>query len=1130
MKRHWIISLLLAVVAIFGYGQSGVYVQKTNIPTIYIDTEGAESITSKTNYINATMVYVSGTDTVRYEDMKIRGRGNSTWGLAKKPYRIKFNESTKFLGKGYAKNKSWTLLANHGDKSLLRNAVTSKMGEFLGLPFNPAARFVDLVLNGTYLGNYQISDHVNVDNKRVEIFEQDYFADDTSNITGGYLLEIDGFATGEPVYFRTGRNLMVTVKSPDEDYINTAQIDYIRNYLNEFEGRLFNSSFTDSLTGYRPMIDSATVVPWYIATELSANVDGFWSTYIYKEQDDPKIYFGPLWDYDIAYNNCNRTGDVTYASMIDKGFGDGLAKVWAKQLIRDPWFNKAVNDAWEMKTAEGLEACLHHYIDSMAALINESQRLNYSRYSIDSRVYNEIYLYSTYDEYINQLKEFITDHALFLTTLFAGRAGVGGDGGGNGGDGGDGGDGNGDGDGEEPVELQPFELNNAYFYRIYNKGNNKVLDVADADDGSKKIVINSPTYGRDTQLWRIEKVGDYYRLVNRAVEMAFNDPSLNSVETQLNLVDVADGDTRQLWDFVVVNENGNYNIINVGTDFVINNKGGFSNEGNPVISYYNNDRNTISNNRQWRIFPEELIPDYIPDEVKEMLNATITEAEVFLQSLGEWQISDAPFYYSIGNIEQLRQAIADSRTFESTVADDYILMNVNLAAALDQARKVNVPSAAKQYVLRHKDSGYVLNLTADRASVLPYDSESADQHFVIEHSGVEDVYYLKSANGLYLSIGTSDSWNMYGFESVFDHAKAGLAFVPMDGFYRINAKNGLMGTTYLESDSKVYGDKIEANIGIKAYCDWLLEEPEEAVDRLLREKAARLASSLQEAREMLWAIPASWIGDAPMQTSPQYVAALEDAIAVVENGWYSTVEEYDTAIGLLNQATEDVALLNAPQGDKLYNLRHSSGLNLSSANGLTLENANVGDVEQRFSLIAVDGERNCYNIIGCNGYLSVESEEATGFMFADTPRGEYGRFVVSQAGDSIFSLSSIIGFMGVQGAGGGEAVVPSVPGDGESVLWSLVEVDENIETGIAGYVQNIDYAVRYDRARQTVGFVSFDLQAMADVDVLLYTVGGRLLYTFKATQEQSLADIPTGTYLVQWSWNGRQHTVKLRKE
>ena len=180
-----IFSILFFLISLFGYAQKSMYVQKTNIPTIYIDTYNNQSVTSKTEYIYATMVYVSGTDTLRYDSMKIRGRGNSTWGLAKKPYRIKFKESTKFLGKGYAKNKSWTLLANHGDKSLLRNAVTSRMGEFLGMPFNPAAHFVDLVLNGTYLGNYQVSDQVNVDNKRVEIFEQDYVATETSNITGG---------------------------------------------------------------------------------------------------------------------------------------------------------------------------------------------------------------------------------------------------------------------------------------------------------------------------------------------------------------------------------------------------------------------------------------------------------------------------------------------------------------------------------------------------------------------------------------------------------------------------------------------------------------------------------------------------------------------------------------------------------------------------------------------------------------------------------------------------------------------------------------------------------------------------------------------------------------------------------
>ena len=192
------IVLCLAVVTCMAQ-----YTQLTNIPTIYIETFGNKSVTSKTTYVYATMTYVDGDKIVQYDSLQIRGRGNSTWGLAKKPYRIKFHESTKFLGKGYAKNKSWTLLANHGDKSLLRNAVTFTMGDFLGQPFSPAAHFVDLVLNGTYLGNYQVSDQINVDNKRVEVYEQEEVATDTSNITGGYLVEIDGFGSGEQVNFRT---------------------------------------------------------------------------------------------------------------------------------------------------------------------------------------------------------------------------------------------------------------------------------------------------------------------------------------------------------------------------------------------------------------------------------------------------------------------------------------------------------------------------------------------------------------------------------------------------------------------------------------------------------------------------------------------------------------------------------------------------------------------------------------------------------------------------------------------------------------------------------------------------------------------------------------------------------------
>ena len=232
---RWLLWVTLAFVVVPAMAQ---YTQMTNLPTVYIDTYNKRSITSKTSYIFSTLTYVDEDGAVTYDSVQIRGRGNSTWGLAKKPYRLRFKESTRFLGKGYAKARSWTLLANHADKSLIRNAVTFDMGQFVGLPYNPASLFVDLVLNGTYLGSYQISDQINVDKKRVNIVEQETRPGPDDDISGGYLMEVDGFGDSPLIY--TSKSLYVSLKSPDSEVLTSAQRDYVREFLNDFENRLFD--------------------------------------------------------------------------------------------------------------------------------------------------------------------------------------------------------------------------------------------------------------------------------------------------------------------------------------------------------------------------------------------------------------------------------------------------------------------------------------------------------------------------------------------------------------------------------------------------------------------------------------------------------------------------------------------------------------------------------------------------------------------------------------------------------------------------------------------------------------------------------------------------------------------------
>ena len=563
------------------------FTRLSNLPAIYINTFDHCPITSKTDYVYATMHYVDENDNLTtYDSLQIRGRGNSTWGLPKKPFRIKFHKKEKFLGQGYAKAKSWTLLANAGDKSLMRNAVTSLMGEFTSLKFNPAAKFVDLVLNGEFLGNYQISDQVEVRPHRVDIMEQDLPLSDTSDISGGYLLEVDGFADGN--CFNTNRYwLTIRIHYPDEDDIVERQKDYIRNYINDFEGVLAGDDYTDAEKGYRQWVDSASLADWYICTELSANIDGFWSTYFYKEQDDPLLYWGPLWDFDIAYDNDYRKPGTTDRMMTEYGYGQ--TREWMVRMWSDPWFARLINRRYAELLDEGLVEYLHEKIDSLDNLLQASQELNYEKWGINRQMYHEIVLYSSFDQYVQDLKTFITSHAAYLSTAFAGMLP--------------------DNPDTPDDPTQPF-VPEDYYYRLTNARTGKAIDVE-----SRSIVQYATSDDRPTQEWQIKAVGDRFQLINRSEALALNDPTegdagpTTNVGTTLNLAVPDDLDLRQLWSLVPQGNGEYYNLLNAYTQHVANLSGGSAEDYTPILSYTNDERNGVSQNRLWNIKPTVELPE-----------------------------------------------------------------------------------------------------------------------------------------------------------------------------------------------------------------------------------------------------------------------------------------------------------------------------------------------------------------------------------------------------------------------------------------------------------------------------------------------------------------------------------------
>ena len=64
-----------------------------------------------------------------------RGRGNSTWDMPKKPFKIKLAESEDLLAMG--ENSHWVLLAGSMDTVMMRNRLAAYMGRELGLLFTP---------------------------------------------------------------------------------------------------------------------------------------------------------------------------------------------------------------------------------------------------------------------------------------------------------------------------------------------------------------------------------------------------------------------------------------------------------------------------------------------------------------------------------------------------------------------------------------------------------------------------------------------------------------------------------------------------------------------------------------------------------------------------------------------------------------------------------------------------------------------------------------------------------------------------------------------------------------------------------------------------------------------------------
>ncbi|WP_298649546.1 CotH kinase family protein [uncultured Proteiniphilum sp.] len=387
------------------------------LPKVYINTTGGAPILDRENYVNSTVI-VEDIDKYYTSEVKftstagIRGRGNSTWGMDKKPYRVKLDSKASLLG--MSKDKDWALLANHTDKTLLRNITAFEISRIAEMSWTPASVSVDFYLNGTYQGVYGLTEHVKVSEERLDM-ELVKSSDNAGEA-------LTGFHFDEPSKFRTDqKGLPIMFKDPDGP--TDPQFEYVRNYFNTAEQVLYSDNFKHPENGYRKYIDVESFINYYIVQELAKNVDGNMRGSCYLAiRRNGKIEQPLIWDLDIAFGNADHiTWEQGASSREWDGWFIKTCSPWFDRFFEDPYFVSELKKRWNELKPELDE--IPGFIREHAFALQDAQARNFSPkanggagWSIIKPEWNTIIVRGSYTAEVDYLVDFVEKRLQWLDT------------------------------------------------------------------------------------------------------------------------------------------------------------------------------------------------------------------------------------------------------------------------------------------------------------------------------------------------------------------------------------------------------------------------------------------------------------------------------------------------------------------------------------------------------------------------------------------------------------------------------------------------------------------------------------------------------------------------------------------
>lgn len=378
--------------------------ESSNLPILNISTNSKTiaddvKITVDMEIINNQNQRNRLNDPLNYKGIAgIEFRGSSSQRFPKKSYslttmdNIGNNLDTSLLD--LPSENDWVMHGPYTDKTLMRNVLTYKLSRDMG-HYAPRTKYFELFINNQYQGVYVLIEKIKRGKNSVNISKLDSLDNSADDLTGGYIIKIDRInGSGGDGWFSKYSSSSIgdtavyfQYEYPNQDKITTQQKKYIQAYVDSFENALSEPDFTTPSGDYRKFISVTSFFDNFILNEISKNIDGYrLSTFLYKDRKSKggKLKNGPIWDFDIAWDNANFNGgnDPTGWQYQWQPF-EYMVPFWWAKFMKDAGFVNELRCRYQYLRRSILDTIrINRFIDSTANYLEESQNRNFNYYPI----------------------------------------------------------------------------------------------------------------------------------------------------------------------------------------------------------------------------------------------------------------------------------------------------------------------------------------------------------------------------------------------------------------------------------------------------------------------------------------------------------------------------------------------------------------------------------------------------------------------------------------------------------------------------------------------------------------------------------------------------------------------------